>query len=473
MNRLAMIGLMSAVALATLPSCARTGPFTIRNRPAGSISDPPDTRFDERDRSAAYADHDRPFVDAAAHSVRRLPALVEAGSEWTLAELETLALANNPTLAQAQAAINARVGNRLQAGLYPNPRLGYQHTEAGNNGRAGQQGAYLAQKLVRGGKLSLAQRSASHAVQAAEFGYTAQRYRVLTAVRTAFYDVLAARQTIALAEDLVTISQQGIATTEALVRGGQSSRVDLLQVRVELNNANIAVQQARNRYRAAGSRLVAVVGMPNLVATTLVGSLETPFSELDPDEVLQRVLTSSPELAAAHQQVKRAQLALRRAAAEPIPDIDVQAGVQYDYSSEDTFANLQVELPLPIRDRNQGNVMKAQADVTSAQHDVERIELDLRKRFATTYERYANASTRVERYRSSIIPDARESLKLLSDVYQAEGRIDFVRLLIAQRTNFQTQIDYLNALRDRWKAQLEIDGLLLTGGLARAKRDGP
>ncbi len=58
-------------------------------------------------------------------------------------------------------------------------------------------------------------------------------------------------------------------------------------------------------------------------------------------------------------------------------------------------------------------------------------------------------------------------MKLLRDAYKAEGRIDFLRLLFAQRTNFTTQIDYVNALRQWWAAKLEIDGLLLTGGLQR------
>jgi len=310
-------------------------------------------------------------------------------------------------------------------------------------------------------------------VQSAEFRQAAQQYRVLTAVRTAFYGVLAAQQTVTLTEDLAKISQQGIETTEALIQGGQASRVDLLQARVQLNNARIAVQKARNRHQAAWSRLVAVVGMPSLVPTPLVGSLDAQPERLDSDEVFQRILSSSPELAAAQQETYRAQFALQRACVEPIPNIDVQAGAQYDYSTDDTIANLLVELPLPIRNRNQGNIMKAQAELTAAHREVERLELDLRTRFAATLERYANASAEAERYKTSIVPDAKESLQLLSDVYKAEGRIDFVRLLIAQKTNFQTQIDYLNALRDWWEAKLEIDGLLLTGGLERPDGNSP
>jgi len=474
MNRSTISRLIGAVALAVVPSCTQNRPFTVGDRAASPTIDA--RQSSDADRSVVRATNNQWIVDGEVTAVEAVEATVGPGvpaSELTLGELERMALEHNPTLFQARANVDARIGTQVQAGLYPNPRLGYQHNEAGNSGRAGQQGAYVAQEFVRGGKLCLEQRAASHAVQSAEFQHAAQQRRVLTTVRIAFYDVLAAQQTISLAEELVKISEQGIETTEALIKGGQSSRVDLLQARVELNNAQVAAQKARNRQRAAWSRLATVVGMPKLTPGALAGSLETETATLDAEQIFEQILSSSPELAAAQQELQRAEVWLQRARVQSIPNIDVQAGVQYDYSSEDAIANLQVEMPLPIHNRNEGNILKAQAELTAAHREIDRIKLDLRRRFAGTLERYANASAEVERYKLSIVPDAKESLQLLSEAYKAEGRIDFVRLLIAQRTNFQTQIDYLNSLRDWWQAKLETDGLLLTGGLERPDGNRP
>ena len=466
MNRLVITCLMIELALLAFSACARTRP----------VFDPGPARPPRKPSKEVAAEAFAPPVPPAdanvAESAADLPAaetllaLVGVANVLTLEDIEKLALANNPTLLQAQARIDVHKGTRIQAGLRPNPRLGYQHNEAGNNGRGGQQGVYVAQEFIRGGKRELEQRAAAHAVQAAGYRKSAQRYRVKTAVRTAFYDVLIAQQTIALAEELLRMSQQGIETTGALLSGGQATRVDLLQARVEKYHAEIVVEQARNRYQADWERMVSVIGMPDLMPTKLVGSLVIQDKQLDRERVLQDILMTSPELTAAHYQVDRARIAVERMRVEPIPDVDVQTGVQYDYSTSNTIANVQIEMPWAVRNFNQGNVMKAQAAFISAQREVERVELDLRRRFALTFERYANATIQVDRYQGSILPAAKESLELLSKIYRTEGRIDFVRLLIAQKTNFQAQMDYLGALRDWWSARLEIDGLLLTDGLA-------
>src|SRR6185369_11167677 len=52
-----------------------------------------------------------------------------AGSSLTLAELEQMAVDKNPTIAQAEAAILAAQGRRRQAGLWPNPTIGYRGEE--------------------------------------------------------------------------------------------------------------------------------------------------------------------------------------------------------------------------------------------------------------------------------------------------------------------------------------------------------
>ncbi len=390
-----------------------------------------------------------------------------APAPWTLADLEDMAVANNPTMMQAQANVASRAGQQTQAGLYPNPRLGYMHGEIGSEGRAGQQGMYVAQEFVRGGKLALQQHAAAHATTAATFRHLAQKYRVLTAVRSAFYDVLVAQETVLLAQQLVETSQQGLQTTEALITGGTASRVDMLQVRVELSNAQIQLQKATNRHAAAWQQLAAVVGDPQLEPRPLIGSFEADDQPLDAQQLLDQILNTSPELSAAEQEVYRAEVALQRALVEPVPNVDLQAGAQYDYSSEVAIANVQIEFPWPIYNRNQGQIATARAELMAATWERQRVELQLRQQFAETLERFANADAAVKRYRDSIVPDAKESLELLSEAYRAEGRIDFLRLLVAQRTNFTTQIEYYNALRDWWTARNELDGLLLTGGLTR------
>jgi cobalt-zinc-cadmium efflux system outer membrane protein len=151
---------------------------------------------------------------------------------------------------------------------------------------------------------------------------------------------------------------------------------------------------------------------------------------------------------------------------EPKPNVDVQASTQYDNATEDQIASVQVGIPLPVFNRNQGNIRRAAAELTAARAEVSRIELDLQNRLAAAFERYANARQRTEIYAERILPNARRSLELVATGYRA-GQLNYVNLLTAQRTYFQTSVTYLESLGDLQQSMVAIDGLLLTGGLTR------
>jgi len=89
-------------------------------------------------------------------------ALPLAAQQMRLADLETMALNTNPSLAQAYWRIGAAIGRTRQAGAYPNPLVGATGGEmsGGEVFRGGEFGGFLEQRIVLGGKLGLARRAA-------------------------------------------------------------------------------------------------------------------------------------------------------------------------------------------------------------------------------------------------------------------------------------------------------------------------
>ena len=59
----------------------------------------------------------------------------------------------------------------------------------------------------------------------------------------------------------------------------------------------------------------------------------------------------------------RAEAVLSRECAARVPNVDVQAGVQYDNATRDTIAGVQAGVPLPVFNRNQGNIRQAEAEL--------------------------------------------------------------------------------------------------------------
>ena len=389
-----------------------------------------------------------------------------ARSHLTLQEMEGIAIQNNPAVAQASAQVAAARGNWVQVGLRPNPRIGYVGEEMGDDGRAGQQGGFVAQEFITGGKLGLNRQVADWEVQRMEIKLEEVRLRVLTDVRIGFYDVLIAQRRRDLAADLVRISDEGLQAADALFKGDEVSEADPLRARVEADSARILLQTASNQHMEAWRRLTAVLGMPELALERLDGELNSDNLTLSWDETLRRVLSESPEIAAAMADFEATQATIQRAYAEVKPNVDVQAGVQKDNATQNTIASLQIELPIPILNHNQGRIQQAEAEAAAAERAVDRLALDLQTRLAAAFQRYESARNQVQKYsqQDGILENARRTLVLIRTGYEAE-EFSLLDLLAAQRTDFQTNLTYLDALRELWVSTMEIRGLMLKDSL--------
>ena len=152
-------------------------------------------------------------------------------------------------------------------------------------------------------------------------------------------------------------------------------RAGLLQSEVEQRTAAILALTANNQLHAAWRQLSAVVGM-ELPPRQLDGDLSSLPALLNWDDQLALITSASPEVAAAFAEVSRAQHALRRARREPIPDVMTQVSVQHDNSSGDTLTGVQVGIPLPIWNQNQGGIRQAEAEISQARRNASRVELD-------------------------------------------------------------------------------------------------
>ena len=125
---------------------------------------------------------------------------------------------------------------------------------------------------------------------------------------------------------------------------------------------------------------------------------------------------------------------------------------------------MQFGATVPIYDRNQGNIAAAAAQLEVAQLEIVRLELDLRDGLADAFQRYQSARNEVMIYRDQTLPTAERNLLLSQEAYE-EGEFDLLRVMIARRALFEANVNSVNALTNLRSAAVEIQGLLLTGGL--------
>jgi cobalt-zinc-cadmium efflux system outer membrane protein len=397
----------------------------------------------------------------------------------TLEELQQMALQNNPTFAQSAANIQAAEGRKKQSGLYPNPTVGYQGEQIrGGSFHGGEQGFFVQQDIVLGGKLGLNRKIFDQELKQAETEAEEQKLRVVTNVRMSYIQALAAQQTLELRQNLSKLADDAVQTSHQLLNVGQADAPDVLESEVEAQQAQLAVTLAEQNQQRVWKALAAVVGNPRLPLMKLEGKLEdTP--PVNADELVERIANDSPTVRIAELGVKRAEAALARAKREPIPDLQLRGGMQQNGEllagpgeravGLQAFASAGVRIP--IFDRNQGNIATAKADAERAKREVERVKLLLRERAASVVQNYTFSQTAVDRYKNQMIPRAQKAYEMYSKKYQ-EMAAAYPQVLIAQRTLVQLEVSYVTALESFATSLLSLQSYLLTDGLESPAQPG-
>ncbi len=397
----------------------------------------------------------------------------------TLEELQQMALQNNPTFAQSAANIQAAEGRKKQSGLYPNPTVGYQGEQIrGGSFHGGEEGFFIQQDIVLGGKLGLNRKIFDQELKQAQTEGEEQKLRVVTNVRMSYFQALAAQQTLELRQDLSKLADDAVQTSHQLSNVGQADAPDVLESEVEAQQAQLAVTMAEQNQQRVWKALAAVVGNPRLPLMKLAGKLEdTP--PVNADELVERIVNDSPAVKIAELGVKRAEAALARAKREPIPDLQLRGGMQQNgellSAPSGKSVGLQgfadVGVRIPIFNRNQGNIATAKADEERAKREVERVKLVLRERAASVVQTYTFSQTAVDRYKNQMIPRAQKAYEMYTKKYQ-EMAAAYPQVLIAQRTLMQLEVSYITALENFATSSLSLQSYLLTDGLEAPSQPG-
>ncbi len=418
--------------------------------------------------------HQEEVLPSHAHSDPSVPPTVtpEEPPAMSLQDLEGIALANNPTLVQANAQFQGEQGAAYQAGLWFNPVVGYTSEQIGVNGTAGEtQGGFVAQEIVTGGKLRLSRAKWAQRAQIAATNAQAQQQRVLNDVHTQFYRTVAAQQLVAIHRKLVANGEDNVQTRREMLNLGQTTASAVLEAEVELRRDQLNLKDAENDLHQAWRTLVALVGCPQLAPTKLEDGLANTQEPLDYELALGQLMSSSPELIAARQKIQHDQIQLERERVQPIPNILVDARVGRNFEAGgQTTAGVNVGLPIPLFDRNRGTIQQAQADLTRSHAEARRLELELQTRLAAEYRAYLSAWQRVEEYQASMLPKAEESSELLRKSYYdqnlpANRRALWVDVLASQRLHMTLETEYVASLKTYHETDIAIRGMLLSGGL--------
>ncbi|MFF7110445.1 TolC family protein [Pseudomonas sichuanensis] len=365
------------------------------------------------------------------------------------------AFAENPELAAASREIGIAEGERRQAGLIPNPELSW---EVEDTRRATSTTTVtLSQPLELGGKRGARIDVAEAGQSVAQLELERQRNGLRADVIQAFHAALRAQTALELAQQSQALTERGLRVVQGRVKAGQSSPVEATRAQVQLAQAEAAVRRARTQRSVAWQALARLTGSAQAGFDSLDGSNLSPGPAPQAEQLLGKVeQTADWRLASA--QIERGEASLGSEKAKRIPDLTVSVGSQYSREDRERVNVVGLSMPLPLFDRNQGNVLAASRRADQARDLRNAVELRLRSDTRSALDQWATAMGEVQAYDRTILPAAQQAVDTATRGFEM-GKFAFLDVLDAQRTLIEARGLYLEALASATDARAQVERL--------------
>lgn len=382
----------------------------------------------------------------------------------TLKQALAAALVNNPKLASFAWGVRAAEARTLQASLWPNPRLELETEGIGLSSSSlgfGQTETTvrLTQPILTGDKIAKRTHVAQWGRELAAWDYQVARLDVLTEIVQRYIDVLAKQGKIQVAQQTRDLTKQVLVAVTRLVEAGEVSSLELKRSTVEFSEAEIALLKSQHKLDAAKAALAGAIGLKDVRFTKVTGKLGVELKPLPPLNTLLVQVKQNPDIARWEAKLAQGKAHVDLAKAKAVPDVAVSLGLQR-FNEQDDYAGLiALELPLPIFDRNQGEILEKRFELSQAksrkQAEIVRVRTDLRE----AYQQLKAARKTVLALRKTTLPAARQAYQGIRTAYR-QGKLPLLDVLDAQRTLFAIESRFVEALAEYHRSAARIERLI-------------
>ena len=380
--------------------------------------------------------------------------------QLSLAGAQRIAFEKNWDLLAAAAGVDAATAQKIVAKEFPNPTFAFSttyvnvdnHPNSTSMGNTLWERSYdtifaVNQLFEIGGKRRSRQTSA-------QAGFESAKAQLLDAKRTLDLAVARAYVAAALARENVDVLRQSAATlrqeagiAEVRLKAGEISESDKTQIEINAERFELDARTAESAAAQARVALEVLLGMPHpkddCVLTDRLEGLIGP----GPGLATNSTGACRPDVIAAEAAWRKAEADLRLQKAMRIPDPTVLG--QYDHNPPD-FPNsigFGVGFPLPLWNRNRGNILAATAARDQARLALEKLQAQAVADIAVALLVYEDAAKRWQSYSESIRPKSAQVRKTKAYAYE-KGGASLLDMLVAERDDNDVRLAANQAASD-------------------------
>ena len=380
----------------------------------------------------------------------------------TLSDAIDKAMQASPRLQSAKAGLGAAKGTEQQTGYWANPEISVEAENiAGQNRYEAFDSAEvtygISQQIEIGGKRSARKNIAGKGYTLAELELESTRLNLIRNVTIAYVDGVAAQEQVRLAREQKKLAAEVLENVKQRVDAAADPLYQKSKADVAYFTNLIALDKAEREYNVAKSKLSALWAEENsFFSLSSIDFFE--ISAPDDLESINESFKNNPDFLRGDAEFDRSKAALNLEEANAIPDPKINVGVRDFRNGGDQAFIVGVSLPIPVLNRNQGNIAKVQHEIarTSATRQAERI--DLTTSLNSNWQELQNAYNQARTLKISIIPSAEKAFTLARQGYRA-GKFPYLEVLDAQRTLSETREQYITTLRQYHLKKAEIERL--------------
>ncbi|HHF7344445.1 TPA: TolC family protein [Legionella feeleii] len=385
-----------------------------------------------------------------------------ASPSFTLREALNLAYRNNPELQAEKDKACAMKGLFIQSGLFPNPQLAL---TAENMGGSGQYTGYesaettlaITQPIPLGHRLHYLKQASFADYLTSLATIKVQKSVLYIAVATAYVDALYAEQWHQVTKKLIQLNEEIVSAIKRRVDAGAAPELDLRLAEVRLGKALIQEKAA------AQMALTSRANLARLVGNEL--RIDSPLSDKELKHTiwhwpnLLKKLNQSPQIIATAVQIRAKRAGIVAAKKSVWPDLNIQVGARHFSDDGSNAAVVSASSQLPLYNRNQGNILSAEAGLTQVIHQYQGVRLEVRKNLYIAFLQAEQSRFEANLVTNSLLPLARKSIKLAQNGY-GMGKFTYLQLSLALNTLYEEEQHYQQAHAEYHKALIQISGLL-------------
>ncbi|MFJ4142466.1 TolC family protein [Pseudomonas sp. NPDC089734] len=371
----------------------------------------------------------------------------------SLSEALDTAFELNPDLAAARREIDIAQGERQQAGLIPNPELSWEMEDTRK--ATSTTTVSISQALELGGKRGARIDVATRAQDAAALELERRGNQLRGDVVQAFFAALRAQAGLDLALESRALAERGLTVAEGRIRAGKSSPVEATRAQVQLAETRLQVRQAQTTRSNAWRELAQVMGQSQMPVGRLQSSSLSP-GKAPHAPTLLNAIRQTAELRLAESQIALGDAQLGSQKAQRIPNLTVSVGSQYSREDRERVNVVGLSVPIPLFDRNQGNVLAAARRADQARDLRNAVELKLRTQTELALDQWSTASQDADAFTQVILPAAQQAVDTATRGFEM-GKFGFLEVLDAQRTLITARGQYLESLASAANARVVIE----------------